>query len=88
MDESGHQPLDEMHGALVGWHIVPSGERMVLNIQSVTTPPPHSREDVQIHRFIINRNQAVQLGNYLFEMSGQTPPRRHRKRLLDRLIGG
>lgn len=80
--------LDQMHGAMVGWHLAPSGERMVLNIQSVTTPPPHQHGDVQVHRFVINRNQAVQLGNYLFEMSGQSPPHRHRKSLLDRILGG
>ena len=79
---------DQMHGAMVGWHLTPNGERMLLSIQTVTTPPPHERDDVDYHRFMLTPNQAVQLGNHLFEMSGQTAPRRHRKRLLDRLLGG
>ncbi len=64
------------------------GERLVLQLQSVTTPPPHRAGDVTSHYFVITQNQAVQLGNYLFQMTGQTAPRKHKRGMLDKLLGG
>ncbi|TIX49790.1 hypothetical protein [Alteraurantiacibacter aquimixticola] len=83
----GTERRDTMHGALVGWHVEDLGQRMVLTVETVSKPPPHHREDVHKHRFVLDRNQSVQLGNYLFEMSGQAPRRGRRKPLLDRLLG-
>lgn len=74
--------------ALVGWNTMQMGERLVLQLQSVTSPPPHRAEDVSTHYYVITRNQAVQLGNYLFDMTGQTPPRKHKRGMLDKLLGG
>ncbi len=74
--------------ALVGWNTMHMGERLVLQLQSVTTPPPHKAGDVTSHYFVITQNQAVQLGNYLFQMTGQTAPRKHKRGVLDKLLGG
>lgn len=76
----------EDHGALVGWGAQNLGDRLVLKIQSVDKPPPHEEEDVHSFLYVMDRNQAVQLGNYLFDITGQTPPKR-RRNWLDRLLG-
>lgn len=78
--------MQEGHGALVGWSAERVGSRMALKIQSVQTPAPHRKEDIQSFLYVMDRNQAVQLGNYLFEIAGQTPPRRKRS-WFDRLLG-
>jgi|GEM_PF-437058 len=79
---------DPAPAALVGWNTMELGERLVLHLQTVTTPPPHNKDDVTSHYYVISRNQAVQLGNYLFKVTGQTPPRKHKRGMLDRLLGG
>lgn len=77
-------------GALVGWTAECHGNRVVLKIQTVSTPPPHRRRDVQESFLFLDENQAVQLGNMLFQITGNTrpqPARRQRKPLLARLLG-
>ena len=79
---------DEILGALVGWTAMPTGERMVLNLQTVRKPPPHNGEDVERHALVLTSTQAVQLGNYLFSITGETPPSPRRKGVLGRFLGG
>jgi len=74
--------------ALVGWSTMQMGERLVLHLQSVTKPPPHRKDDITSQYFVITQNQAVQLGNYLFEITGQTPPRKHKRGMLEKLLRG
>lgn len=69
---------DEMLGALVGWDAQPLGERMTLRLQVTAKKPPLGKEDVSSYYFVLNRNQAVQLGHFMFLMSGQTPVVRKR----------
>lgn len=78
---------DDNFAVLVGWTSQDLGKRLVLRLQSVTTPPPHSEEDVHTFQLLMDKNQAVLLGNYLFELSGQTPPRKRKRSWLDRLLG-
>ena len=75
------------YGALVGWTSQDLGERVVLRVQSVTTPAPHSDDDVHSSYFMMDKNQAVQLGNYLFELAGQHAPRKRRRGWLGRMLG-
>lgn len=78
------------HGALVGWMTETTGNRVILKIQSVDRPPPHTEGDVSTFILMMDKNQAVQLGNTLFEMTDQSSPwevRRKKKRLLDKLLG-
>ena len=79
---------DDVLGALVGWTAMPTGERVVLNLQTVRKPPPHTGEDVERHALVLTSTQAVQLGNYLFSITGQTPPSPRPKGVLGRLLGG
>ncbi|WP_340588798.1 hypothetical protein [Erythrobacter alti] len=80
------QPRDD-YGALVGWTSTRSGDRLTLRLQSVRSPPPHTDEDVDSRLYMLDQNQAVQLANYLFEISGQSKPSRRGRGLLTRLFG-
>lgn len=62
------------YGALVGWQCDRTGDRVTLSLQSVTTPPPHGADDVQKQVYFMTRQQAILLGNYLFDMVGATKP--------------
>jgi hypothetical protein len=42
-------------------------------MQSVMTATPHKKRDVHTFTFVMTREQAVQLGEFLFKMAGQTP---------------
>ncbi|MGB3165297.1 MAG: hypothetical protein WBA68_00795 [Alteraurantiacibacter sp.] len=80
-------PPQEDYGALVGWTSQLGGEQMTLRLQSVRKPPPHTPEDVHSHFYVLDSNQAAQLANYLFEISGHTKPDRRDRGLLKRLFG-
>jgi hypothetical protein len=75
------------YGALVGWTSQRAGDRLTLRLQSVTKPPPHKAEDVQSQIYVLDRNQAAQLANYLFEMSGQSKPSKRGRGWLARMFG-
>lgn len=76
----------ESYGALVGWKSDDLHDKLVLRMQIVHKPPPHTREDVQHSVLVLDKNQAVQLGTYLFQVTGQTMPR-PRSSWLSRLFG-
>ena len=59
---------------------------MILRLETVTNLP-ESEDDVLVSRMVMNSDQAVQLGNMLFEMSGRLPPPKAKTSLLDRLRG-
>lgn len=75
-------PLDS--GALVGWKINDLGQRMVLQLQTM-----HRSEDgeklLRERAVLLDRNQAVLLANYLYEVTGQSRPKR--RGLLQTLFG-
>lgn len=75
------------YGALVGWSSTPFGDRIALHVQSVTTPPPHKLEDVQTKIYLMDRNQAVQLANYLFQLGDTAPPEKKGRGFFARLFG-
>ena len=75
-------------GALVGWTAERSGGRVTLRLQTVTRPPPHAPGDVRSTYVVMDRNQAVQLGNFLFDMVEQQRPLREKRGWLARLFGG
>ncbi|MFN2099691.1 hypothetical protein [Altererythrobacter sp. MF3-039] len=76
------------HGALVGWTGQDLGQRVVLTMQSVTKPPPHGADDVHDFLFMMDRKQAVQLGYYLFQLTGEAAPTRHKRSVLEKIFGG
>lgn len=76
---------DEEVRVLVGWTAEDYGASMVLRLETVTSLP-QSADDVLVSRMVLNRDQAVQLGNMLFELSGRLPPKTAKPPLLDRLL--
>ncbi|WAT17583.1 hypothetical protein OZN62_11735 [Aurantiacibacter sp. MUD11] len=83
-DMASHSRED--YGALVGWSTEKIGDRMTLRMQSVCKPGPHRRGDVHSQFYFMDKQQALQLGNYLFEIAGESKPQR-RPGWLARLLG-
>ena len=78
---------DEEVRVLVGWTAQDYGASMILRIETVTNLP-ESKDDVLVSRMVLNKDQAVQLGNMLYEFSGRLPPAPGKPRLLDRIFSG
>lgn len=78
---------DEDFGALVGWESEDLGDRIVLRMQSVRSAHRRQAGDVQRFSYFLTKNQAVVLGNYLFDVAGQTRPLPRPRGWLRRLLG-
>ena len=76
----------ETFGMLLGWRADPAGEKIALLMQS-TNKVVESDEDVREFRYFLTRQQAVQLGNFLYGVAGETPPARKKRGLLDKWLG-
>ena len=81
-DTAGETPA---FGMLLGWSSDPAGERVALKLQSAQKLPDRE-EDVHEYRYFLTRDQAVQLGHYLYTITGETAPKRKRG-WLDRWLG-
>lgn len=79
-------PEDD-YGALVGWTTLEQGDKFTLRLQSVRKPPPHEEGDVHSHYFLMDRQQAAQLANNLFEIARQSPPDPRSRGLIKKLFG-
>ena len=79
--------VDKDFGALVGFALTPHGERVTLRLETVSTPPPFAPGDIEETFVILNRNQAAQLANTLFDALDLTPPDRQGRTALRRLFG-
>ena len=77
---------DDEVRVLVGWTAQDYGASMILRLETVTNLP-ESEDDVLVSRMVMNKDQAVQLGNMLFEMSGRLPPKKSKAPLLARMMG-
>lgn len=62
-------------GALVGWKSQDLGKRIVLNLQTMHRSDDGENE-LRERAVMIDRSQAVLLANSLYEMTGQSRPRR------------
>lgn len=62
-------------GALVGWRADDLGQRVVLHLQTMHRSGSQDRE-LRERAVLLDRNQVVQLANYLFEVSGETKPQK------------
>ena len=71
---------------LLGWKADPAGEKIALLLQSASKRVDSDR-DVREYRYFLSKQQAVQLGNYLFDLASETAPRRKRG-WIERLTGG
>ena len=81
------QAPHESYGVLIGWTHHDLNDRLDLRMQSTRSTRCGAPAEVDSHHFMMTRNQALVLANYLFSVTGQDPPRRHRKGLLGWLLG-
>ncbi|MXP42531.1 hypothetical protein GRI75_12860 [Altererythrobacter soli] len=72
-------------GALVGWHHQDLGDRVLLALQ--TRQRAGDPDDFDVLRVLMTKNQAAVLGNYLFQVSGQTPPSADERSWFRRMFG-
>lgn len=63
----------ESFGALVGWTHHDAGDRIMLRLGSVQTSEAAKKHDPDLFRFLMTKQQAAILGNYLVGISGQSP---------------
>jgi hypothetical protein len=63
----------ESFGALVGWTHQDAGDRIMLRLESVQSSEAARKHDPDLFRFLMTRQQAAILGNYLVQLSGQPP---------------
>ena len=70
---------------LVGWTAQDYGSSMIVRLETVTNMP-ESEDDVLVSRMVLNKDQAVQLGNMLYELSGKLPPKMAKPPLLERML--
>lgn len=76
----------ESYGVLVGWSHHTMGNRIDLKLQSVQSTRNLKQDEIDEHHFVMTREQATVLANYLFKITEQTPPR-PRRGLLARWFG-
>lgn len=62
-------------GALVGWRADDLGQRVVLHLQTMHRNGSSDRQ-MRERAILLDRNQAIQLANYLFEVTGETKPQK------------
>lgn len=65
------------HGALVGWTHEDLGDRVMVCMQSQRS---RADDDVDTVQYLMTKNQAVVLANYLFKISGRLPAPPRKKR--------
>ncbi len=76
--DAARAPLDtDSYGVLVGWTHGEFTGKLDLKLQTVQSTRRESRDDVDVHHFVMTPNQAVLLANYLLRITNQSaPPRR------------
>ncbi|MFA9200479.1 MAG: hypothetical protein ACEQR8_04715 [Cypionkella sp.] len=62
----------DMFGALVGWTHQDLGERVMIKLQSARQHLAEGDAPEEFH-YLMTKNQAAVLGQYLFALSGRLP---------------
>ena len=75
------------YGILVGWTHSGFADKINLKLQTVQSTRQLKSEELDNHHIVMTASQAVLLANYLFQITGQTPPRKKPGRIA-RLCGG
>jgi hypothetical protein len=83
---SDNRTAQESFGVLVGWAHHAFGERLDLTLQFVQSTRREDRREIDDHHIVMTPQQAAVLANYLFQISGQTPPE-PRKGFWRRILG-
>jgi hypothetical protein len=77
----------QTYGALVGWTHQELGDRVLLRIQSIRSAAQADQEGPDLFRFLLTKQQAAVLGNYLTQISGQTAADPRERTWLRRMFG-
>lgn len=78
-------PDKESYGVLINWGLQSLGSKLDLKLQCAGSTRCGDRHALDDHHILMTREQAAVLANYLYEVSGQTPP--PRRGLLGRWFG-
>ncbi|MGX7953583.1 hypothetical protein ACWPM1_13605 [Tsuneonella sp. HG249] len=62
-----------MFGALVGWTHQDLGDRVMVKVQSTRQHHLEDGEPLDEFRYMMTKNQAAVLGQYLYSISGRLP---------------
>jgi hypothetical protein len=76
----------ESFGVLVGWAHHAFGGKVDLTLQCVQSTRREDQREIDDHHIVMTAQQAAVLANYLYQISGQSPPE-PKKGLLRRLLG-
>jgi hypothetical protein len=74
------------YGALVGWKLEPGGEQLQLVLKTVSSREALRDRNIDCAHVMLTRQQALQLANYLYAVTGETRPS-PRKGAWSRLMG-
>ena len=75
-----HGKTVEGYGALVGWTHQDLGDRVVVRMQSKQRFNAEDGDDLDEYHYVMTKNQAAVLANYLFSISGRLPQQKSRLR--------
>lgn len=76
----------QSYGVLVGWAHHSFNNKVDLTLQCVQSTRRGNAREIDDHHIVMTPQQAAVLANYLFRISGQTPPA-PRKGFFRRLLG-
>ena len=62
----------ESHGALVGWGHCYNRNRLMLRLESFRSKDALDQNDLDAFRVLMTKQQALLLGHYLIQLSGQS----------------
>lgn len=79
-------PVKESFGVLINWGLQSLGSKLDLKLQCTGSTRCEGSTALDDHHIVMTHEQAAVLANYLYEVSGQTPPRA-RRGLLGRWFG-
>ncbi|QFT77464.1 hypothetical protein [Erythrobacter sp. THAF29] len=77
----------EHFGALVGWTHQDHGERILLRLETVSSRDEIEKNEPDIARIMLTKQQAGVLANYLFKLSGGAPARTAKQGFFRRVFG-
>lgn len=83
---SEEKTAQESFGVLVGWAHHGFNGRLALTLQCIQSSRRADTREIDDHHIVMTPQQAAVLANYLYQISGQTPPE-PKKGLLRRLLG-
>ena len=84
--ETQAQEPQESYGVLAGWTHREINDRLDLRLQTIRSTRRAGQGEPDMHHIVMTRSQAAVLANYLFQISGATPPKRRRRGIFGRLL--